>query len=204
MAHKTPDEWVLEALKVARGALIADGRDVTPSAIVFRALEEAMETSKRLPDPEAGWLYSVRTMWPEVLGDYGDKVESYKSMLERIMLGIESPEALHGRPPRPSPAQIARMEAVTEQFPKYLQGRNRRRDWQILVGYARDFPVKHIARLARCDRKTCLSQKTMQTGRIAAHYEALFPDAFPAGLRPDAAGTKPGSGNVLQSQLSSG
>lgn len=199
MGQKTPDEWVHEALKVARDVLIADGREATPSAIVFRALVEAMETLKRLPDPEAGWLYSVRTMWPEVRGDYGDKVESYKSMLERIMLGIESPDALHGRPPRPSPVQIARMEAVTEQFPKYLQGRNRRRDWQILVGYARDLPVKANARIARCHPETCRLQKNLQTGRIAAHYERLFPGVFGVGLRPDAAGTKPRSGKVLPS-----
>lgn len=201
MAVATIEDRLRLSFQIARDVLVSDGKEVTPSAIVFRALEEAMETLKKLPDPEKGWLYSMRTVWPEVIGDQGDAVERYKEMLERLKAGEESVESIFRLGGRPSPSEVARMEVVLQEFPKHLVGRNKRRDWKILSGYAQELPPKIIARIAKCGLRSCQMQKNLQCNRISAYYRLVFPEIFGEITSAGTDGIRGGSGKVLHSQL---
>src|ERR1700730_8473208 len=92
---KAGDLWLHRALRLAGEVFIADtGEEPLPREVVMRSLVDACDTIRRLPDQERGCLYSMRTLWPEVVRDRQDDHEAYEAMLARINSGEESADVL--------------------------------------------------------------------------------------------------------------
>jgi hypothetical protein len=175
---KAEDLWLHRALRLAGEVFIADtGEEPLPREVVMRSLVDACDTIRRLPDQERGWLYSMRTLWPEVVRDRQDDHEAYEAMLARINSGEESADVL--LPVRRiSSAAVSRMMAVTETYPHLLVGRDRRRDWTILTMLARGYDGKVTARAARCHKNTVYDRRDLQLSRLAEELGKKFPGVF--------------------------
>lgn len=151
---------------------------------VWYALKEAMHTLSRLPDKEAGWLYSQRSTMPEVAQDYGDKLVAFLAAKDRIERGELPMDALAIRRAPPSARAITRMDTVFDWW-KHLKGNKRIRDWKILCLLASGQRASDIAKLTRCSPRTVYERREFQCGVIALGLEdrfakigACFPDAL--------------------------
>ncbi|MEJ8571259.1 hypothetical protein [Microbaculum marinum] len=176
-------ERTIEAIELAAEVARADKGmlGVRRSDAVWYALREAMETLRRLPDREAGWLYCQRSLWPEFAHDHEDKVEAYATMLERVKIGELPVEALAPRRPPVSPKAVSRMELVFG-WNAYVVSKYRRRDWRILCMSANGTPAGSVARISHCSKRTVYDRRELQTAAIARGLLGRYPDVFPNDL----------------------
>ena len=116
--------------------LILDGhKGIKPHHIVFHALENAMETLRKLPDREAAWLSSGGA-WPSIIATGGGYAKADMEMqLAMILTSILGSGGEEDEPRRRTVAArgaVDEMAAVFESFRTNLAGTRRRRDWKIL------------------------------------------------------------------------
>jgi hypothetical protein len=188
LASAIIEDRVREILTVGAEAAFADS-DVPPRPgdVVWYALREGMDTLRRLPDREVGWLYSQHGVWPEFAHDEAERLEAYETMLARIKIGEEPVEALAIRRPPPSARAISRMERVFE-WHRYLTGSHRRRDWRVLCQLASGTPAVVVGRNNRLHRNSVYDRREVQAASIARGLavdfgEGIFPVLVQTGQR---------------------
>lgn len=181
-----PDQMVrdrlVEILDIGAQAALADS-DVPPRPgdVVWYAIREAMDTLRRLPDREAGWLYALRGAFPEVALDHKDALEAFETMVQRLALGEVAAEDVEVRRP-PSPKAISRMEVIFG-WHRYLRGKAKRRDWKILGLLGSGMAAARVAKIAHCSTRTVFFQRETQCAAIAHSLRLEHGgDIFPAGL----------------------
>lgn len=160
------------ALEMGSPARYADG--------VWHAIEGAMETLKRLPDREAGWLYTLRGAWPQVAYDESERIEHYEMMLERCKIGEAPIELKIGRTP-PNSRAISRMELIFDLqtgWHRFLRGRKNPRDWRVLCQLAMRMPVGVIARDNHLSKRSVYDIREKQCEQVAVGLQGFYPDAF--------------------------
>jgi len=131
------------------------GWTLKPRQIVFVALEMAMDTLRRLPDVERGWL-GMRTNFPSslVIDDSSEKYREslYWEIIQMIRDGkIGNPDIEDDRfAPRsvPTSKEITEMEVVFEVYRSLLVGRpqNHARDWRILCWLAAGMTMMEVGK----------------------------------------------------------
>lgn len=162
------------ALLDAAATLIANNEDgVTPSKMVLRVIAEAMETLRRLPDPEAAWLYSQRSLWPEVVRSYEEKIEAY---YQELNSWLREPGVADRRRMPASPEQIRRMYVVFDNVPYLLVGRDPRRDYRILCGIASGKSAARVAKEVHVSKRSVFNYLDMQLQAIASALRDVMPD----------------------------
>src|SRR5215813_2626220 len=163
------------AFRDALHALIAKGeQNVRPRDLVLHVLSEAMCTMKALPDPEAAWIYSMRSVWPEVVHTREDRLDAYYAELLAIEQGKCGSDSLLRKAP-PSPSAVLRMYVVFEVFPTFLIGTNRRRDYQIICGVASNTEGKALARKLGLHKNSVYERRDAQLLAIAKRLSAVLP-----------------------------
>lgn len=154
-----------------------------PGDIVWFAIREAMATLNRLPDREAGWLYTFRCTHPEIMHDQADKIEAYETMLERVRIGEEPVAVLVPRAPPPTAQAISRMEAVLTwgalMKPTGRKG-NPRRDWKIITQLAAGMKGPKVAAINKVSRQYVWERKEFQCGMLARALVEKYGEVFPS------------------------
>ena len=168
-------EIMRNALVDAVSTLIAKGEeDISPPRLVHRLVADAMETLKRLRDPEAAWLYGQRSLWPDIARSYEERLAAYQEDIKRWLSGEDMADELRRRTPAP-PIQIKRMFVVFEDFPYLVVGKNRRRDYRIMCGLADGRTVTRIAKESGLSRKTVSQFFDLQLAAIAKKLADIMP-----------------------------
>jgi hypothetical protein len=163
------------AFRDALQALVAEGKErVRPTDLVFYVLQRAMTTMKKLPDPEAALLYSMRSLWPEFTRTQEERMEAYRTELAAIEAGHQSNDSLL-RTAQPTPRDVQRMHVIFDVFPKLLVGKNRRRDYQIICGMAAGKEGQQIARSLGLHRNSVYERRDLQMVAIAHKLKAVMP-----------------------------
>jgi hypothetical protein len=166
-------EVLRAAFKDAMRTQLANGREVKPSDLVLTVLQRAMETLRCMRDPEATWLYGQRSLWPEIARTVEERIDAYEAAMERYEAG-EQPD-----PPRRSPAEpveIKRMHVVFGSFPLLIVGRNRRRDYRLLCGYAGGKTLSRLGReVGLTTRQSVFDRVKTQLDAIGGHFRSLMP-----------------------------
>lgn len=165
-----------------KAKILEMGGKPKPGDAVWFAIQGAMETLHRLPDREAGWLYSQRSCWPEIAHDHVDKLDAYVAELDRLKMG-EGDTRVSMRTPPPSPKAIARMELIFDLhtgWHRYLKGRNKPRDWKVICRLCQGQRVAAIASEARCDKRTVYDIRSRQLEHIAVGLRGDFSGAISA------------------------
>ena len=170
------DQEVLRgAFKDALKSLVADGAErVTPPDMVRWVVGNAMDTLRRMPDREAGWLYGQRSLWPDIARNYAERLAAFEQELKALLSG-------EGDSPRKTPASplaIRRMHIVFGLFPYLVVGRNRRRDYRILSGMAGGQTSTRLAREIGCHQQTVMDRLKVQLAAIAHRLSKLMPKEY--------------------------
>jgi hypothetical protein len=181
---KRPD-YLRQALLRALEGMLHDGRrGIRPHHIVFQALENAMETLRKLPDRETAWLRSGGA-WPAIIPTAGGYAKAdMETQLAVILASILGAEEEDDAPRRKSPTargEIDEMNVVFESFRTNLAGTKRRRDWKILCLLAAGKGQKFVARAAGASLETVRQEKLAQSLAIAKALGEFMPPEFEGG-----------------------
>jgi hypothetical protein len=181
---KRPDYLRAALLRALEGMLHDGRRAIKPHHIVFQALENAMETLRKLPDREAAWLRSGGA-WPAIIATgAGYAKADMETGLALILSSILGEDEEEDAPRRKDPAmrgEIDEMNAVFESFRISLAGTRRRRDWKILCLSAAGKSQKFVARAAGASLETVRQEKLAQSLAIAKALEAYMPRQLEGG-----------------------
>jgi hypothetical protein len=180
---RRPD-YLRQALFRALENLSNDGRrGIKAHHIVFQALENAVETLRKLPDKEAAWLRSGGA-WPSLIPTSGGYVKAEMETQLALILSSILGESEEDEAPRRKSAvphhEIDQMGAVFESFRQNLAGTRRRRDWKILCLLAAGKGQKFVAHAAGASLETVRQEKLAQSLAIAKALADFMP-AAPAG-----------------------
>jgi hypothetical protein len=167
-------EVMRDALLDAASTIVAREQEPKPPALVMAVLTEAMETLRRMPDREAAWLFGQRSLWPDIVHDYQERLEAYQEDLKRWMSGEDLAGELRRRMPA-GQAQIKRMYVVFDDFPLLMVGREKRRDYRILCGLASGKGFRRVALEARCSKSAIENFRDLQLTAIANKLRYVMP-----------------------------
>jgi hypothetical protein len=103
------------------------GQIPSPARLCFAVLQDALDTFRKQPDKERGWLRGPRTAWPESQAGPGSHTESEKEFALYF-----SETSLLRTSTRATPREVSDMEAVLTAFPRALEGDQTVRDWRIM------------------------------------------------------------------------
>jgi hypothetical protein len=181
---KRPDYLRAALLRALEGMLHDGRRGIRPHHIVFQALENAMETLRKLPDRETAWLRSGGA-WPSIIptaGGYAKAdMETQLGLILSSILGAEEEDEVPPRRTNASPGEIDEMGAIFESFRTNLAGTKRRRDWKILCLLAAGKGQKFVARAAGASLETVRQEKLAQCLAIANALSRFMPPEFEGG-----------------------
>jgi hypothetical protein len=172
------------ALRLAFEELVQDGvLPIQRHMIVFRALEDAMETLRKLPDREARWLKGHGS-WPSLVPADDHVKADMPTQLIAILAGVlaetgeEDERAL--RRANASREEVSRMEIILEVLRESLVGQKRRRDWKVLCFTALGKGQRFVARAARTSTDSVRKIKHVQTLALGKALADFMPIEFDA------------------------
>lgn len=151
---------------VQHGRTLAADSKLT--AIVWELFKEAMETHRRIPDRERGWLANG-TRWPSV---YHTIQERWEADLQRLIDLKMSPElAPLPRVEITDPSAIPRMLVVMGWL-RYVKGKNVQRDKTVFLELAAGKPARFVRRhfWAHCADSTL----SMTKDRVLRHISVAI------------------------------
>lgn len=124
-----------KALQEGEDILRQEGLPRPPlKLIIWRLLQDAVETLKRMPDRERGWLSSAaRSAWPAVVHTSQERFEAEVHRLTDLKMSKE--EAPLPRLSITDPSAPRRMLTVLGWL-RYMQGRNLVRDKSVIMELA--------------------------------------------------------------------
>jgi len=133
-----------------------------------------METLKRMPDPESAWLYSQRSLWPDIVRTQQERLDAYAEDVKRLLSGEESVESLRRKVPA-EPIAIKRMYVVFAEFPYLMVGKDNRRNYRIICGFAGGKSAQRIGKEIGMAKQTILDRKNLQLAAIAKKLGKIMP-----------------------------
>jgi hypothetical protein len=154
----------------------ARGRQPTGGEVIFRALENAVETLRRMPDPDRRFLAgNGKSPWPGLMRTPEEREECYRQMMWLVIKGLASDDILVSKP-AVSPTEMATMDDILYVFRELLVHKTKGRDWRIMVQLAGGRTARRVAMAMepRMTRASVHDRKQLQCTAISSKLLAIL------------------------------